>query len=412
MDLQLAFQRSIDLLNRMIAIPSLSRNEEAVADMLQAYIQQVSSLEVHRHFHNLWLVDPQFDALRPTLVLNAHIDTVRPVSSWQHDPFLPTLEEIALPDGTTEQRLYGLGSNDDGASLVTLLHAFLMLVDERRNVAQEESLPNLIFIASAEEEVSGANGIDSLLNHEGPLSWLTRSQSPVVALVGEPTGMQPAIAEKGLVVLDGIALGRSGHAARNEGINALYLALDAVQKLRDFRFGRESSTLGPIKVTVTGIHCGTTHNVIPDQCSFMVDCRTTDAYTNEEVVSLLKAEVGAIPLPPDVTLPKFGSDAPNADIGSIEAHQGAGQILLKERSLRLQPSGISADHPLLRRILSLGRQPFGSPTLSDQALMRFPSLKMGPGQSSRSHTADEYIRPDEIREALQIYYDVLHDLSL
>lgn len=420
MDLQIAFQRSIDLLNRMIAIPSVSRDEEGVADMLQDYIQQVSQLEVHRFHHNLWLIDPQFSADRPTLLLNAHIDTVRPAASWQHNPFQPTLEEVTLPDGTVEQRLYGLGSNDDGASLVCLLHTFLWLIEERDTVAYAPQTadpatmgcrPNLIFIASAEEEVSGPHGIDSLLNHDGPLSWLTQSSSPVVALVGEPTGMQPAVAEKGLVVLDGLAIGRSGHAARNEGINALYLALDAVQKLRDYTFQQTSPMLGPIKVTVTGIHCGTTHNVIPDQCSFMVDCRTTDVYTNEEVVAQLQAAVGATPLPIGVTLPKFGA-APDSAASQSVLNAEAPALYLSPRSTRLQPSGISSDHPLLRRILSLGRQPFGSPTLSDQALMRFPSLKMGPGQSSRSHTADEYIRPDEIREALQIYYQVLHDLSL
>lgn len=411
MDIQTAFDRSIDLLNRMISIPSTSRNEEAVADMLQDYMQQASGLVVHRHHNNLWLIDPQFSADRPTLLLNAHIDTVRPAASWQHDPFRPTIEDVTLPDGTCQTRLYGLGSNDDGASLVTLLHIFLLLISERKDSIFVRSArePNLIFIASAEEEVSGVNGIDSLLNHDGPLSWLNHNPQPVVALVGEPTGMQPAIAEKGLVVLDGIAQGRSGHAARNEGVNALYLALDAVDRLRNYQFDRTSTSLGPIKVTVTGIQCGTTHNVIPDRCAFMVDCRTTDAYTNEEVVSQLQTAIGATILPDGITLPKFGTEATNP---LPATHEGEGRIFLQPRSTRLQPSGIDGDHPLLRRILALGRQPFGSPTLSDQALMRFPSLKMGPGQSSRSHTADEYICPDEIREALQIYYDVLHNITL
>lgn len=426
MDIQTAYDCSIDLLNRMIAIPSTSRNEEAVADMLQAYMQQVSGLDVHRHHNNLWLVDPRFCADRPTLLLNAHIDTVRPAASWQHDPFRPTLEDVPLPDGTLQSRLYGLGSNDDGASLVTLLHIFLLLISERNNAVSEPSdpnssisngsavEPNLIFIASAEEEVSGANGIDSLINHDGPLSWLNHSSKPVVALVGEPTGMQPAVAEKGLVVLDGVAQGRSGHAARNEGINALYLALDAVDKLRRYQFERTSANLGPIKVTVTGIQCGTTHNVIPDRCSFMVDCRTTDAYTNEEVVAQLQTAIDAKSLPEGTLLPKFGTEptaqSPSALNSPLATEEG--RVFLQPRSTRLQPSGISPDHPLLRRIVALGRQPFGSPTLSDQALMRFPSLKMGPGQSSRSHTADEYICPDEIREALQIYYDVLHNITL
>lgn len=363
-DIDSAYARALALLQQMVAIPSTSRNEQAVADFLEQYMRQASGLEVHRHNHNLWLIDSHYDAARPTLLLNAHIDTVKPVASWQHDPFTPSLEQVALPDGIVEERLYGLGTNDDGASVVSLLQVFLMFVDADRTY-------NLVFLASAEEEVSGKNGIESVL----PL--LPKID---VALVGEPTGMHPAIAEKGLVVLDGEAHGRSGHAARNEGINALYLALDAIQRLRNYRFEHESATLGPVKVTVTGIQAGTVHNVVPDLCTFMVDCRTTDAYTNEQVVAQLRAAVGDVTLTP--------------------------------RSTRLQPSGISLGHPLVQRILQLGREPFGSPTLSDQALMRFPSLKMGPGQSSRSHTADEYICPSEIRQAIELYCAVLSQLSL
>lgn len=384
MDFESAYYQSIDLLRQMISTPSTSRDEQAVSDLLAAYMARVSGLEVHRHNHNLWLIAPGFDAHRPTLLLNAHMDTVRPAATWQHDPFVPRLETVELPDGSTEERLYGLGSNDDGASLVTLLHVFLMLLNA-------ETSYNLIFLASAEEEVSGKNGIDSVLNNGGPLSWLNTSQAPVVALVGEPTGMQPAIAEKGLVVLDGKAYGKSGHAARREGVNALYRAVDAIDVLRDFSFEKTSDTLGPVKVTVTGIQAGTTHNVIPDACTFMVDVRTTDAYTNEEVVAQLRSAIGAVAEAEQMAVPS---------------------VSLTPRSTRLQPSGIPADHPLLQRILMLDRQPFGSPTLSDQALMRFPSLKMGPGQSSRSHTADEYIRPDEIREALHLYFSILNGLKL
>lgn len=198
--------------------------------------------------------------------------------------------------------------------------------------------------------------------------------------------MQPAIAEKGLVVLDGIAHGKSGHAARNEGVNAIYLAMEAIERLRSFRFEHESALLGPVKVTVTGVQAGTVHNVVPDTCTFMVDCRTTDAYSNEEVVAMLRKEVGKVASP-------LGAEGP--------------VIELTPRSTRLQPSSIPVDHPLLQRIVALGRKPFGSPTLSDQALMRFPSLKMGPGDSARSHTADEYIRPSEIKEAIEMYYRVL-----
>ncbi len=376
MDLQTAYQRSVTLLEKMLAIPSTSRDEKAVSDMLEEYMGS-TGLEVHRFNNNLWLIDPCYDAVRPTLLLNAHMDTVKPVSTWQHYPFYANREEVVLPDGRREERIYGLGSNDDGASLVALLHVFLLLIDEEQGRNY-----NLIFLASAEEEVSGKNGIESAL----PL--LPKVD---VALVGEPTGMQPAIAEKGLVVLDGVAHGRSGHAARDEGVNALYLALDAIDRLHNFRFEKESGMLGPVKVTVTGIQAGTTHNVIPDTCTFMVDCRTTDAYSNDEVVEILRREV--------------------AKVESRLAAEGP-VVELTPRSTRLQPSCIPAGHPLLQRILQLGRKPFGSPTLSDQALMRFPSLKMGPGQSSRSHTADEYIRPEEIREAIGLYYQVLKDLAL
>ena len=382
MDLETAYLKSVSLLEKMVSIPSVSREETAVADMLQTYMGS-TGLEVHRTGNNLWLIDPRYDSSRPTLLLNAHIDTVKPVSTWKHNPFCASREEVILPDGSREERIYGLGSNDDGASFVSLLHVFFLLIGEEasRNY-------NLVFVASAQEEVGGRDGIERVL----PL--LPRID---VGLVGEPTGMQPAIAEKGLVVIDGIAHGKSGHAARNEGVNALYLALDAIQRLRTFRFERESATLGPVKVTVTGVQAGTAHNVIPDTCTFVVDCRTTDAYSNDEVVELLRREVGHI------QWPAASGQQPTTNSPVVE---------LNPRSTRLQPSSIPADHPLLRRIVALGRQPFGSPTLSDQALMRFPTLKMGPGQSSRSHTADEYIRPCEIREAIGFYYEVLKGLSL
>lgn len=366
MDIQTAQGSAISLLRTMISIPSVSRDEQAVADMLQQYMTDATHQTVHRHNHNLWLIDPHFDDRKPTLLLNAHIDTVKPAASWQHDPFLPTEETIMAEDGKFETRLYGLGSNDDGASLVSLLHVWMLLTEVPQTY-------NVIFLASAEEEVSGKNGIESVL----PL--LPKID---VALVGEPTGMHPAIAEKGLVVLDGVAHGKSGHAARNEGVNALYIALDAIQALRSYRFPEESETLGPVKVTTTGIQAGTTHNVIPDTCTFMIDVRTTDAYSNEQVVEMLREVVNN------------------------------SSVTLTPRSTRLQPSGIAASHPLLQRIIAQGRTPFGSPTLSDQALMRFPSVKMGPGQSSRSHTADEYIVIEEIYEAISLYWNILNGMNL
>lgn len=394
-----------EMLKQLIAIPSVSREEGKAAEWLEGWLQETGGFkfqgaegfkfqeegfrgQVHRQGNNLWLVDPNFSEDRPTLLLNAHIDTVKPVASWKHDPFCPTEEQVTLADGTTETRLYGLGSNDDGASLVSLLQVYLLLT-------KKPQAYNVIFLASAEEEVSGKNGIESVLPLLPPIH---------TALVGEPTGMQPAVAEKGLVVLDGKAYGKSGHAARNEGINALYLAVDAIEKLRNFRFEKESKLLGPVKVTVTGIQAGTVHNVVPDCCSFMVDCRTTDAYSNEEVVRLLKEAVEE---------GKGKKEKGEIEEGKIEEGKiEEGYVTLEPRSTRLQPSGIDPKHPLLQRIVAIGRKPFGSPTLSDQALMRFPSLKMGPGQSARSHTADEYIRPEEIREAIEIYMRVLDGMEI
>lgn len=362
-------QAAIALLERMVATPSVSRDETAVADLLESYMKDVCSLEVHRSGNNLWMIAPGYSTDRKTLLLNAHIDTVKPVSSWTYDPFAAT--EVG-------DRIYGLGTNDDGASLVSLLHVFLVLTGEN----QPKLSYNLVFLASCEEEVSGKNGISSVL----PL--LPKID---VALVGEPTGMNPsvaggvkvAIAEKGLMVLDGVAQGKSGHAARNEGVNALYLALDAIQTLRDFHFERESASLGPIKVTTTNIQAGQgQHNVIPDTCGFVVDVRTTDAYANEEVAKMLQEAVAPVQLTP--------------------------------RSTRLQPSGIAVDHPLLKRILEVvpDASLFGSPTLSDQALLSCPSLKMGPGDSARSHTANEYIEKQEIADAIQLYLTILSNLIL
>ena len=363
---QEAFASALGLLRRMIAVPSVSRDEGAVADLLEAWPHAA----LRRHGHNLWAVAPGYDAARPTLLLCAHLDTVRPSATWTRDPFMPTEEPCEGARGEADVRLYGLGANDDGASLVSLLHAFVLL-------GQRPQAYNLVFVASAEEEVSGRGGLESVLPLLPPVD---------VALVGEPTGMRAAVAEKGLVVLDGTAHGRAGHAARDEGINALYLALDAIGRLRDCRFERTSPTLGPVKVTVTQVSAGTAHNVVPDRCDFVVDVRTTDAYTNEETVDLLRRVARG--------------DGP------------ADAITLTPRSTRLQPSGIGLGHPLVRRAVALGCPVFGSPTLSDQALLPCPSLKMGPGDSARSHTADEYILHSEVREAIDLYFDLLDGLQL
>ncbi|MCQ2196141.1 MAG: M20 family metallo-hydrolase [Bacteroidaceae bacterium] len=344
----------IELLKKLIATPRVSRDEKAAADIFEQEMRQLG-LTPQRLHNNLWEIAPGYDAKRPTLLLNAHIDTVRPVSAWTRNPNEPEVTE----DG----HLYGIGSNDDGASLVTLLHTYVAL----RNTPQTY---NLIFVASAEEEVSGQNGISAVLPLLPPIS---------VGLVGEPTGMQPAIAEKGLMVLDCTAHGKAGHAARNEGDNAIHHAIEDIQWFSTYQLPKATELLGPVKMTVTIINAGTQHNVIPDQCTFTVDVRSNECYSNEEIY--------------DIVCQNVKSD-------------------VKARSFRLNSSRIDMNHPLLQRALQLGKQPFGSPTLSDQALMHFPTMKMGPGDSRRSHTADEYIMLSEIEDALATYMQILNGLQL
>lgn len=337
-------ERAVELLCRLIEVPRVSREETAASDLLQDYMKSELGLEVKRMGNNLWSQQPNFSAEKQTLLLNAHIDTVKPVAGWQRDPFKATREG---------DRIYGLGSNDDGASLVSLLHVFAALKDQ-------DTKYNLVFLASAEEEVSGKGGIESVL----PL--LPKID---VALVGEPTGMQPAIAEKGLMVLDVTAKGKSGHAARDEGENAIYKALEDIEWFRNFKWEKESPLLGPVKMTVTMINAGTQHNVIPDTCTFTVDVRSNECYTNREILD----EIGK----------------------NVKSE-------VKARSTRLGSSSIDENHPLVQRIIELGGKPFGSPTLSDQALMPFPSLKMGPGESKRSHSADEFVDFCEIEQAISV----------
>lgn len=353
MDINHLTHEATDLLIKMVSIPSVSREEKEVADFLEQVLSDYG-LNPHRNGHNIWSICPTYDPSKPTLLLNAHIDTVKPTSSWTISPFSPVIEN---------GKLYGLGTNDDGASVVSLLQVY-------RQIIQSPQQYNIVFLASCEEEVSGKNGIEQVL----PL--LPHID---VALVGEPTGMQPAIAEKGLMVIDVTAHGKSGHAARNEGENAIYKALDDIQWFRQFHFDKESPLLGPVKMSVTIIQAGTQHNVIPDQCKFTVDVRSNEFYSNEEIFKIICNHI-----------------------------QGEAQA----RSFRLNSSHITEDHPLVKRAIELGRIPFGSPTLSDQALMKFPSLKMGPGQSSRSHTANEYIELNEIKEAITLYYNILNGLVL
>lgn len=347
-------REAVNLLTILLKVPRTSRDEKNAADLLEEYMASHCRLTVKRTANNLLAQAPDFIPSRPTLILNAHIDTVKPVRAWQRDPY----------DSTREgDRIYGLGSNDDGASLVSLLHVFATL--------SRETLPyNLLFLASAEEEVSGRNGMECmvpLLPHVD------------VALVGEPTGMQPAVAEKGLMVLDVTAHGKSGHAARDEGDNAIYHAMDDMQWFRTHEWERVSPLLGKVKTTVTIVDAGTQHNVIPDRCTFTVDVRSNELYSNKELFDIISSQV---------------------------------KSEVKARSFRLNSSHIDLSHPLVQALLALGKKPFGSPTLSDQALMPFLSLKMGPGQSSRSHTADEYIEVSEIQDAIRTYLTLLRGLTL
>ena len=346
------YYEAIDLLKGMIARPSISRDEKEVADFLEAHWKQAGQT-VFRHGNNLWMTSQPMDPAKPTLLLNSHIDTVKPVAGWSRDPFTPEESE--------EDRLYGLGSNDAGASVVSLYAAFSILT-------QKEQPYNLIFLASCEEEVSGKNGLESVIPYLPPIQF---------AIVGEPTGMQPAVAEKGLMVLDCVATGKSGHAARNEGINAIYLALKDIEWFQHYQFPKQSDFLGPVKMTVTIIQAGTQHNVVPDKCTFTVDIRSNECYSNEQLFELIQQQVSSE---------------------------------IKARSFRLNSTRTDMDHPFVRRALMMGCQPFGSPTLSDQALMPFPSVKMGPGQSARSHSADEYIELMEIREAIDMYVRLLDQL--
>ena len=344
---------AVELLKKLIATPSVSRNEKDAADIMEQTIRSYG-FEPQREANNIWIIDPHYDESRPTLLLNAHIDTVKPVASWTRNPFSPDVEEGVL---------YGLGSNDCGGGLCSLLQLFRMLTAKPQQY-------NLIYLASAEEEVSGKDGITRAL----PL--LPHID---LAIVGEPTGMNPAVAEKGLMVLDVIAHGKSGHAARNEGVNAIYEALDDMRWIRDYKFEKVSEFLGPTKMTLTVVNAGTQHNVIPDKCTMLVDIRTNEFYDNEEVFEFIRQHLKS----------------------EVKAH-----------SFRLKSSRIDPEHPLIKKCVAMGMKPFGSPTLSDQALMHFPSFKLGPGESSRSHSANEFIRISEIRDAIAKYETLLDGAAI
>jgi acetylornithine deacetylase len=342
-------EEAIGLLRKLIAIPSFSREEDRTADLIQQFLEG-KGIKTGRKLNNVWAYNDHYDASKPTLLLNSHHDTVKADAGYTMDPFEPV---------EMDGKLFGLGSNDAGGALVSLLAVFLHY-HKRTDLRF-----NLLFAATAEEEISGRNGVELVLPELGQIAF---------GIVGEPTQMQMAIAEKGLLVLDCIAYGRPGHAAREEGENAIYKALNDIEWFRTFRFPAVSELLGEVKMTVTLIRAGSQHNVVPGMCEFTVDVRTTDVYTNEEVLRIVRESV-------------------NCEV--------------RPRSLRLCASAISREHPLVKAGMRLGSKVYGSPTMSDQALMRFPTLKMGPGNSARSHTANEFIFLDEIKEGISLYMQML-----
>lgn len=352
-DIDALYYNAVDLLKEMISTPSFSREEHNVAEIITACMRKMG-FEPNRKGNNLWIKSKDFDSLRPTILLNSHMDTVRPVSGWTKEPFSPEIEDDIL---------YGLGSNDAGASLVSLLYTFFILTAKKQDY-------NLIFLASCEEEVSGNGGAEAVVPELPEIAF---------GIIGEPTQMNPAIAEKGLLVLDCTAYGKAGHAARNEGENAIYKALKDIEWFKTYSFPEVSELLGPVKMTVSMISAGTQHNVVPDKCDFVVDVRSNELYSNEELFRI------------------------------IDEHT---DCEVKPRSFRLNSSRIALENPFVQRAVMIGKVPYGSPTLSDQTFMPFPTLKMGPGDSARSHTANEYIHLSEIREAIELYVKLLDGLRL
>nr|MBI1231098.1 M20/M25/M40 family metallo-hydrolase [Cytophagales bacterium] len=341
-------EEALSLLISLIESPSFSREEDHTAQLIGAYLT-TKGIFWERVGNNVWAKNKQFDPNLPTVLLNSHHDTVKPNQGYTRDPFRAELE-----DG----KLFGLGSNDAGGCLVSLIAAFVFFYEKR--------LPyNLILAATAEEEISGSNGIEALLPHLPVME---------LAIVGEPTLLQMAVAEKGLVVIDATIEGKAGHAARNEGINAIYLALDDLLTLREFRFRKSSTYLGENKATATIIQAGSQHNVVPDRCTYTIDVRVTDAYTLEEAVDELGQHLKATLVP---------------------------------RSLRLNSSRVDPSHKVVKLAQQLGIPRYGSPTLSDQALIPYPSIKFGPGDSARSHSPDEFIYVHELSEGIEAYIRLL-----
>ena len=344
----------IVLLQNMIFTPSFSKEERNSALLIRHFLES-HGVEVHQKGNNIWAIAENHAKGSPTILLNSHHDTVKPSEGWDTDPFKPVIK-----DG----KLIGLGSNDAGASAVSLLATFLFL-------SKLPILPYKLIVAiTAEEEISGQNGISSIFKELGEID---------LGIVGEPTGMEMAIAEKGLMVLDCVVHGKAGHAARNEGENAIYKALEDLKWLQNHQFEKKSPVLGPVKMTVTQINAGSQHNVVPDRCTFVVDVRSNECYSNQELLEIMQQNI---------------------------------QANVTARSTRLNASGIPLDHPIVKKGIKLGLGYYGSPTLSDQALMSFTTIKIGPGQSARSHTANEYIMLQEIEEGIKVYIALLEGLEI
>ncbi|HLT41724.1 MAG TPA: M20 family metallo-hydrolase [Sphingobacteriaceae bacterium] len=352
MDIQKLTENSINLLRDLIRIPSFSKEEKQTGDAIERFLQQ-KGVKTFRKLNNIWAYNKFYDESKPTVLLNSHHDTVKPNTGYTRNPFSPSIED---------DKLYGLGSNDAGGCLVSLLATFLHFYP------QENLKYNFCIAATAEEEISGFNGLELVIPDLGPLEF---------AIVGEPTLMHLAIAERGLLVLDCESHGKAGHAARKEGDNAIYKALKDIEWFRSYRFPKESELFGPISMTVTIIEAGSQHNVVPASCKFTVDIRVTDAYKNEELLDTIKQHV---------------------------------ECTVTPRSTRLKPSSIAVEHPIVQAGLALGRETYGSPTTSDQALLDIPSLKMGPGDSARSHMADEFIYIKEIEEGIALYIKTLEQI--
>lgn len=351
-DTNTLYQQAVELLQKLIATQSFSKEESGTADIIERFLKE-KGINPNRKINNIWARNKHFDAAKPTILLNSHHDTVKPNSGYTRDPF-----DAKIEDG----KLYGLGSNDAGGCLVSLIATFLYFFE------RDDLKYNFCLAATAEEEISGLNGIELVVPDLGKLDF---------GIIGEPTLMQLAVAERGLMVLDCVAHGRAGHAAREEGENAIYNAMKDIEWFRTFQFEKESDAFGPIKMSVTVINAGSQHNVVPASCSFVVDVRVTDAYRNEEVLEIIREHV-------------------KCDV--------------KARSTRLKPSSISRNHPIVHAGISLGRTTYGSPTTSDQSLLDIETIKIGPGDSARSHMADEFVYVEEIKEGIELYVAMLEKI--